>query len=63
MITGEVSHCTPLVKAIKIALLSIFLSIWYQMGPKLCKTLEIRLECMGVCVCMCGMALLKGKTF
>ena len=22
------------------------------MGPKLCKTLEIRLECMGVCVCV-----------
>ena len=23
------------------------------MGPELCKTLEIRLECMGVCVCVC----------
>ena len=33
------------------------------MGPELCKTLEIRLECMGVCVCMCGIALLKAKTF
>ena len=29
------------------------------MGPKLCKTLEIHLECMRVCVCMCGMALFK----
>ena len=33
------------------------------MGPELCKTLEIHLECMGVCVCMCGIALLKAKTF
>ena len=33
---------------------------WVQ---ELCKTLEIRLECMGVCVCMCGIALLKAKTF
>ena len=33
------------------------------MGPELCKTIEIRLECMGVCVCMCGIALLKAKTF
>ena len=23
------------------------------MGPELCKTLEIRLECMRVCVCVC----------
>ena len=34
-----------------------------QMGPELCKTLEIHLECMGVCVCMCGIALLKAKMF
>ena len=33
------------------------------MGPELCKTLEIRLECMGVCVCMCAKALLKAKRF
>ena len=33
------------------------------MGPELCKTLEIRLECMGVCVSMCGIALLKAKMF
>ena len=33
------------------------------MGPELCKTLEICLECMGVCVCMCGKALLKAKMF
>ena len=34
------------------------------MGPELCKTLEIRLECMGVCVCVCvEIALLKVKTF
>ena len=33
------------------------------MGPELCKTLEIRLECMRECVCMCGIALLKAKTF
>ena len=25
----------------------------HKMGPELCKTLEIRLECMGVCVGMC----------
>ena len=34
-----------------------------QMGPELCKTLEIHLECMEVCVCMCGIALLKAKMF
>ena len=33
------------------------------MGPKLCKTLEIRRECMRVCVCMCATALLKAKMF
>ena len=33
------------------------------MGPELCKTLEICLECMGVCVCMCAIALLKAKMF
>ena len=31
------------------------------MGPELCKTLEIRLECMRVCVCMCGIVFLKGQ--
>ena len=29
MTIGEVSHCTPSIKAIKLALLSIFLPIWY----------------------------------
>ena len=33
------------------------------MGPELCKRLEICLECMRVCVCMCGIALLKAKMF
>ena len=31
------------------------------MGPELCKTLEIRLECMRVCVCVCGTVVLKGQ--
>ena len=38
MITGEVSHCTPFIKAIKIALSLIFVSIWY---PKCLETLYI----------------------
>ena len=52
-------------------LLNLFKSKYHQyydpsgtpMGPELCKTLEIHLECMRVCVCMCGIALLKAKTF
>ena len=30
------------------------------MGPELCKTLEIRLECMRECVCMCGIVVKQG---
>ena len=63
MIIGEVSHCTPFIKAIKIALSSIFVSIWYPKCVEHCKLLKICLECMGVCVCMCGIALLKAKMF
>ena len=42
MITGEVSHDAK-----------YYDPFGTQMGPELCKTLEIRLD-MGVCVCMCG---------
>ena len=31
-----------------------------QMGPELCKTLEICLECMSVCVCVWN-SVLKGQ--
>ena len=32
------------------------------MGPELCKTLEIRVECMEECVCMClCICVLKGQ--
>ena len=48
MITGEVSHGSPFIKP-----------FGTQMGPELCKTLEIRLECMGVCVFLKGQNVLS----
>ena len=35
----------------------------FENGWKHCKMLQIRQECMGVCMSMCTIALLKAKTF
>ena len=52
MITGEVSHGIPFIKPILNSnIINIRIHFGTQMGPELCKTLEIRLECIGsVCV-------------
>ena len=65
MITGEVSHGSPFIKPILNSnIINIRIHLVPQMGPELCKTLEILPGMHGsVCVCMCGIALLKAKMF